>query len=61
MNEENGQSLMQIIEHQKKEKEKMERKIVNVIEEKKMVRDTVDKVKCVVMFGVKEENIVDRV
>ena len=61
LNEENEQSLMQIIEHQKKEKEEMEKKIVNVIKEKKkMVRDTVDKVKCVVLFGVKEENIVDR-
>ena len=61
LNEENEQSLNQIIEHQKKEKEEMEKKIVNVIKEKKkMVRDTVDKVKCVVLFGVKEENMVDR-
>ena len=61
VNEENEQSLLKIIEHQKKEKEEMEKKIVNVIKEKKkMVRDTVDKVKCVVMFGVEEGNIVDR-
>ena len=61
VNEENEQSLMHIIEQQKKEKQEMESKIVSVIKEKKkMVRDTVDKVKCVILFGVKEENIVDR-
>ena len=61
VNEENGQSLQQIMQQQQKEKEEMERKIVSVIKEKKkMVRDTVDKVKCVVVFGVKEENIMDR-
>ena len=48
INEENEQSLLQIMEQQKKEKEEIEKKIVSVIKEKKkMVRDTVEKVKCV--------------
>ena len=55
------QSLSQIMKHQKKEEDEIEKKIVSVIKEKKkMVRDTVDKVKCVVLFGIKEDNIEDR-
>ncbi len=60
VNVENEQSLQEIMKHQEKEKQEIEKKIVSVIKEKKMVRDTVDKVKCVVLFGVKEDNIVDR-
>ena len=59
--EESGNSLKEIMEQQKCEKEEIERKIVSVIKEKKrMVRDTVDKVKCVVLFGLNEGNIMDR-
>ena len=59
-NEGQEQSLKVIIEQQQKEKEDIKDKIVSVIKEKKkLVRDTVDKVKCVVIFGLKEEIIVN--
>ena len=39
----------------------MEKKVVSVIKDrKKMIRDTVDKVKCVVVFGLEEAHIEDR-
>ena len=57
-----GESLRKIIEDQQKEKEQgIKEKVISVIKEKqKLVRDTVDKIKCVVIFGVKEEKIVSR-
>ena len=59
-NEGAEQSLKVIMEQQQKEKEDIKDKIVSVIKEKKkLVRDTVDKVKCVVIFGLKEEIIVN--
>ena len=59
-NEGAEQSLKEIMEQQQKEKEEIKDKIVSVIKEKKkLVRDTVDKVKCVVIFGLKEEIIVN--
>ena len=48
------------MEQHQKEKDGTEEKIVSVIKEKKLVRDTVDKVKCLVVWGLKEEKTVDR-
>ena len=60
-NEEAEKSLKEIMEQQQKEKEGMEKQIVKVIKEKKkLVRDTVEKVKCIMVFGVKEDKIEDR-
>ena len=60
-NEETGQSLKKIMEQQQKDENEMKEKIVSVIKEKKnLVRDTIDKIKCVIVFGVKEEKIVNR-
>lgn len=54
-------SLKMIMEEQEKERKEMKNKIVSVIKEKeKFVRNTVDRVKCIVMFGLKEEKIVNR-
>ena len=54
-------SLKQIMEDQEKERKEMKNKIVSVIKEKeKLVRNTVDRVKCVVLLGLKEEKIVNR-
>ena len=55
-------SLRKIMEEQEKERREMKNKIVSVIKEKKkIVRDTlVDKVKSVIIFGLKEEKIVRR-
>ncbi|MPC75628.1 hypothetical protein E2C01_070021 [Portunus trituberculatus] len=57
----NEESLKKIVEKQQKEKQGITDKVISVIKEKKkLVRDTVDKVKCVVVFGVREEKIVNR-
>ena len=49
------------MEEQKKDKKEIREEVKSVLkEEKKMVRETIDKVKCVVVFGLKEEKIVNR-
>ena len=59
--QENAESFKKILESQKKAKEDIKSNVVSVIKEKeKLVRDTVDKVKCVVIFGIKEEKNVNR-
>jgi len=49
-------SFREIIESQKHDKENLTKAVIKVIKEKEnIVRDTVDKKKCVVIFGVKEK------
>ncbi len=56
------ESLKKIIEQQENEKQNLRQKVVNVIKgEKKIVRDTVEKYKQVIVFGLKEEKIVSRI
>ena len=60
--EEAEKSLKHIMEEQEKERKEMKNKIVSVIKEKqKLVRSTVDKIKCVVLFGLNEDKIVNRI
>ena len=57
----NEESLRKIIEQQQQEKKEITEKVINVIKEKKkLVRDTVDKVKCVMVFGVAEEKVLNK-
>ncbi|MPD00834.1 hypothetical protein E2C01_096335 [Portunus trituberculatus] len=53
----NEESLRKIIEEQQKEKQGITDKVISVIKENKLVRDPVDKAKCLVVFGVREEKI----
>ena len=56
------ESLMKIIDEQKKEEQNLRQKVVKVIkEEEKLVRKTVEKYKQVVVFGLKEEKVVNRI
>ncbi len=56
------ESLKKIIEQQENEKQNLRQKGVNVIkEEKKLVRDTVEKYKQVNVFGLKEKKIISRI
>ncbi len=55
--EEEKVNLTEIIEAQKREKTDLSKEIVKVIKQKEsMVRDTVDKKKCIVMYGLKRGN-----
>ena len=55
------QSLKKIIDEQKKEKKELRDEVINVIkQEKRLVRDTVEKVKCLVIFGIPEEKILNK-
>ena len=59
---ENKESFKKIMESQRKDNEEIKNKVVSVIKEKeKLVRDTVDKVKTIVIFGVQEEDIVNKI
>ena len=59
---ENEESFRKILDSQQKAKDEMKNKVVSVIKEKeKLVRDTVDKVKCVVIFGITEEKIDNKI
>lgn len=65
VNEQNEQSMKRIIDEQQKEKQKEKKEIkeqvIQVIKEKeKFVRTTMDRVKCVVLFGVEEEKVDNR-
>ena len=52
---------MKIIEKQKKEEQNLRQKVVKVIKkEEKLVRNTVEKYKQMVVFGLKEEKVVNR-
>ena len=56
--EQTEQSLRKIMQDQEQEKKEIKEQVVQVIKEKqKFVRTTIDRVKCVVVFGVKESNI----
>lgn len=55
------QSLKKIMDEQLKEKKEIREEVISVIkQEKKLVRDTVEKVKCLVMFGLPEEKILNK-
>lgn len=58
---ENEVSMKKILENQQKANVDIKEKVVKVIKEKeRLVRDTVDKVKCVVIFGVREDKETNR-
>ena len=62
VNEQTEQSLKKIMEEQNQEKKEIKEQVVQVIKEKeKFVRTTIDRVKCTVIFGVKESKITNRV
>ena len=62
VNEQTEQSLKRIMEEQNQEKKEIKEQVVQVIKEKeKFVRTTIDRVKCTVIFGVKESKITNRV
>ena len=55
------ESFKKIMETQQRAKDEMKNNVVSVIKEKaKVLRESVDRVKCVVVFGI-EENIVNRI
>lgn len=55
------QSMRKIIDEQKKDKKELRDEVINVIkQEKRLVRDTVEKVKCLVIFGMPEEKILNK-
>ena len=54
-------TIRQIMKEQMGDRDELRKGIVRVIkEEKKLVRDVVDKCKCVVVFGLKEEKIINK-
>ena len=58
---ENEVSMKKILENQQKANVDIKEKVVKVIKEKeRLVRDTVDKVKCIVIFGVREDKETNR-
>ena len=56
------ESMKKIMEEQKLDKGLFKQDVIKVIkEEKRLVRDTVDKRKCVVVFGIEEEKMVNKI
>lgn len=61
VNKKNEQSLKNIMEEQQREKKEIKQQVVETIKEKeKLVRTTVDRVKCIVVYGVEEEKVDNR-
>ena len=54
-------TIREIMKEQMADRDELRKGIIRVIkEEKKVVRDVVDKCKCVVVFGLKEEKIINK-
>ncbi len=55
------ESMKKIIAEQKTDKKEIREEVISVIKQEKwLVRDTVDKVKCLVVFEIPEEKIVNK-